>query len=59
MHSILRRAVARAQARDKVKRDVVLLCEVPRGKGGRRSKSLSFNQAVALLEAAEASGKAT
>ncbi|MFI0412449.1 tyrosine recombinase XerC [Actinomadura sp. 3N508] len=58
MHSILKRAVARAQARDKVKRNVALLCEVPRGKGGRPSKSLSFKQAVALLEAAEASGEA-
>jgi hypothetical protein len=31
IRSILRRSVSRAQARDKVKRNVVLLCEIPRG----------------------------
>ncbi len=53
LRSILKRAVARAQARDKVKRNVVLLCEVPRGKAGRPSKSLTVNQAAAVLEAAK------
>jgi integrase len=51
--SILKRAVSRAQARDKVKRNVVLLCEVPTGRAGRPSKSLNFEQAMALLNAAE------
>jgi hypothetical protein len=51
LRSILKRAITRAQKRDKVKRNVVLLCEVPRGqeecpvqvahrqagRGGRRS----------------------
>lgn len=37
--SILSRSVARAQARDKVKRNVVLLCETPTGQVGRPSKS--------------------
>jgi integrase len=53
LHSILRRAVTRAQARDKVKRNVVLLCEIPRGQTGRPSKSLTLDQAEALLAAAE------
>src|SRR5690606_22352294 len=42
----------RAQARDKVKRNVVLLCEVPRGKAGRPSESLTVEQAAAVLDAA-------
>ena len=49
---MLRRSVTRAQARDKVRRNVVLLCEVPQGTDGRPSKSLTFDQAVALLAAA-------
>jgi integrase len=53
LHSILRRAIARAQKRDKVRRNVVLLCEVPEGRHGRPSKSLTFDQAEAILTAAE------
>ena len=53
LRSILRRSVARAQARDKVKRNVVLLCELPKGKSGRPSKSLTLAQAEAVLKAAE------
>jgi integrase len=53
LRSILKRAIARAQARDKVKRNVVLLCELPKGKTGRPSKSLSFEEAKALLAAAD------
>ena len=53
LHSILKRAVTRAQKRDKVKRNVVLLCEIPEGQEGRPSKSLTFDQAVALLAACE------
>lgn len=53
LHSILRRSVSRAQARDKVRRNVVLLCDVPQGQDGRPSKSLTFGQADALLAAAE------
>ncbi|RGA04493.1 site-specific integrase [Microbispora triticiradicis] len=55
VRSILKRAIDRAQARDKVKRNVVLLCEVPKGKDGRPSKSLTLEQAETLLKAAEAS----
>ena len=53
LHSILRRSITRAQARDKVKRNVVLLCDVPQGQEGRPSKSLTYDQADALLAAAE------
>ena len=52
VRSVLRRSIARAQARDKVKRNVVLLCEVPQGTDGRPSKSLTFDQAEALLSTA-------
>ncbi|WP_240051296.1 site-specific integrase [Pseudonocardia sp. EV170527-09] len=51
IRSILRRAIDRAQARDKVKRNVVLLSEVPVGQEGRPSKALTFEQAEALLNA--------
>jgi integrase len=53
VRSVLKRAVTRAQARDKVKRNVVLLCEVPQGRTVRPSKSLTLTQAEALLAAAE------
>ncbi|MPZ61152.1 MAG: tyrosine-type recombinase/integrase [Propionibacteriales bacterium] len=51
--SILRRSINRAQARDKVRRNVALLCEVPKGRPGRPSKALSLQEASALLRAAE------
>ena len=39
VRSVLKRAITRAQARDKVKRNVVLLCDIPQGRtGGRRSR---------------------
>jgi integrase len=53
IRSILKRAIDRAQARDKVKRNVVALCDCPVGQGGRPSKALNFDQAEALLAAAE------
>jgi len=54
--SILRRAITRAQARDRVRRNVVLLCDCPVGKGnGRPSKALTMAQAEAVLSAAERS----
>jgi integrase len=53
IHSILSRAVNKAQARDKIRRNVVLLCEVPEGRTGRPSKSLTLLQAEAVLKAAE------
>jgi integrase len=53
VRSVLKRSITRAQARDKVKRNVVLLCEIPQGRTGRPSKSLTLPQAEALLEAAK------
>jgi integrase len=47
--SILRQSIRRAQARDLVKRNVALLCDVPRGP----SKSLTLAQAADLLTAAQ------
>jgi integrase len=56
LRSILNRVVKHAQARDKVKRNVVALCEVPGGKAkGRPSKALTLSQARAVLAAAEES----
>ena len=51
--SILRQSIRRAQARDLVKRNVALLCDVPRGTAGRPSKSLTVAQAADLLAAAK------
>ena len=56
MHSLLHRAIRHAMARDKVKRNVVTLCDVPTGQPGRPSKSLTLKQAEAVLAAAERSG---
>ncbi len=53
LHECLNRAVIRAMARDQVKRNVVSLCGVPTGKPGRPSKSLTFDQASAILNASE------
>ncbi|MEU4329052.1 tyrosine-type recombinase/integrase [Nonomuraea dietziae] len=55
LRSILKRSINRAQARDKVKRNVVLLCELPKGQPGRPSKALTIEQAAAVLEANETS----
>jgi len=55
IRSCLNRAVKRAMARDKVKRNVVELCSVPRGRTGRPSKALTLAQAKAVLRAAEGS----
>jgi integrase len=52
IHSCLNRSVKRAMARDKVKRNVVELCQVPKGQPGRPSKALTFVQAEAVLTAA-------
>jgi integrase len=53
VRSVLKRAITRAQARDRVKRNVVLLCDIPQGRSGRPSKSLTLAQAETLLAAAE------
>ena len=53
LHTCLNRAVKRAMARDKVKRNVVALCSVPKGQPGRPSKALTMAQAEAVLRATE------
>lgn len=55
IHSCLNRAIKRAMARDKVKRNVVTLSAIPQGRPGRPSKSLTLAQAEAVLSAAEGS----
>jgi len=53
IHSILSRAIKKAQVQDKIRRNIILLCEVPEGRAGRPSKSMTFRQAEAVLKAAE------
>jgi integrase len=53
IYSILNRAIRKAQVQDKMRRNIVLLCEVPEGRIGRPSNSLTFRQAEAVLKAAE------
>jgi integrase len=53
VHSLLKRAVRRAQRHDKVTRNVAALVDTPLGRRpGRPSRSLTFDQACALLSAA-------
>jgi integrase len=59
LKSILRRAITRAQSRDKVRRNVVLLCGTPTGQSGRPSKALTLEQAQALVEQAGGSTMGT
>ncbi|MEU7834519.1 site-specific integrase [Nonomuraea sp. NPDC049129] len=56
IRSCLSRAVKRAMARDRVKRNVVELCGVTAGKEGRQSKAMTYAQADAVLRAAEGTG---
>jgi integrase len=54
IHSILRRAIRRAQARDKVVRNVAALVDTPEGKkDGRPSKAMTLAQATTVLEHAK------
>lgn len=48
VHFCLNRAVKRAMARDKVKRNVVELCSVPRGQAGRRAAAAPAHRGVAF-----------
>mgnify|MGYP001392321994 CR=1 FL=1 len=52
IHGILNRSVKSAMRRDKVKRNVVELCEIPEGREGRSSKAFTFEQARAVLDEA-------
>lgn len=54
IHSILRRSIRRAQARDKVVRNVATLVDTPEGrKDGRPSKAMNLDQATTVLEHAK------
>jgi integrase len=55
-HAGLARAIRHAEANDKVRRNVATLVGPPAGQGGRPSKSLTFEQAVALIQAARPYG---
>ncbi len=52
-HNALTRAIRHAEARDLVGRNVAMLADTPKGQAGRPSKSLTLQQASALLAAAE------
>jgi integrase len=51
-HNALTRAIRHAEARDLVGRNVATLVDTPKGQAGRPSKSLTLDQASALLAAA-------
>ncbi len=55
VHAILKRAIRQAQARDRVLRNVAELVTTPKGKAGRPSRAMTFEQATAMLEHAKAS----
>jgi hypothetical protein len=48
-HNCLTRLIRYAEARDLVRRNVSALVDTPKGQPGRRSRSLTLDQAVALL----------
>jgi integrase len=53
VHSILKRSIRQAQARDRVMRNVAELVTTPKGREGRPSRALTLDQATAVLEAAK------
>ena len=54
IHSILRRSIRHAQARDKVMRNVASLVDTPEGrKDGRPSRAMNLDQATTVLEHAQ------
>lgn len=52
VHSILKRSIRRAERHDRIGRNVAELVDTPDGKPARKSRSLSLQQARALLEEA-------
>ena len=52
-HLALKRAIRHAEANDLVTRNVAALADTPKGQDGRPSKSLTLDQAVAVITAAE------
>ncbi|MEO3807226.1 site-specific integrase [Nonomuraea sp. B1E8] len=55
VHSVLKRAIRQAQARDMVLRNVAELVTTPKGTDGRPSKALTRQQAEVVLEAVKSS----
>jgi integrase len=51
-HLALKRAIRRAEANDIISRNVAALADTPKGQHGRPSKSLTLDQAVAVIAAA-------
>ena len=51
-HLALKRAIRHAEASDLVARNVAILVDTPKGQEGRPSKSLTLDQAVAVITAA-------
>ena len=51
-HLALKRAIRHAEANDLVSRNVAALADTPKGQDGRPSKSLTLDQAVAVITAA-------
>jgi integrase len=51
-HLALKRAIRHAEANDLVSRNVAALADTPKGQDGRPSKSLTLDQAVAVIAAA-------
>jgi integrase len=52
-HLALKRAIRYAEANDLVSRNVAALADTPKGQDGRPSKSLTLDQAVAVITAAK------
>jgi integrase len=50
VRSVLRRSIERAVKRGRAERNVVDLCPAPKGRAGRRSKSLTLQQASDVIE---------
>src|SRR5580692_5141693 len=53
-HLALKRAIRHAEANDLVSRNVAVLVDTPKGQEGRPSKSLTLDQAAAVITAASA-----
>ena len=51
-HLALKRAIRHAEANDLVTRNVAILADTPKGRDGRPSRSLTLDQAVAVITAA-------
>jgi integrase len=51
-HLALKRAIRHAEANDLVSRNVAALADTPKGQDGRPSKSLTLDQAIAVITAA-------